>query len=68
MTQILGRIENAAGRDGDVELLESLCSGIFGRCFCALGDAAVMALRGALKNFREEFLHHITHRKCMVSD
>jgi NADH-quinone oxidoreductase subunit F len=67
MTQILKRIEDGQGREGDVELLESLCTGIFGRCFCALGDAAVMALRGALKNFREEFLYHITDKKCMVS-
>ncbi len=67
MTQILKRIEDGQGREGDVELLESLCTGIFGRCFCALGDAAVMALRGALQNFREEFLYHITDKKCMVS-
>ena len=67
MTQILWRLENGEGKDGDVELLESLCTGIFGRCFCALGDAAVMALRGALTNFREEFIYHIEHKKCMVS-
>lgn len=66
MTQVLKRLEYGHGREGDVELLESLCTGIFGRCFCALGDAAVMALRGALKNFREEFLYHITNKKCMV--
>jgi NADH-quinone oxidoreductase subunit F len=67
MTQILWRLENGEGRAGDVELLESLCTGIFGRCFCALGDAAVMALRGALEHFREEFFYHIEHKKCMVS-
>jgi NADH-quinone oxidoreductase subunit F len=67
MTQILWRLENGEGREGDVELLESLCTGIFGRCFCALGDAAVMALRGALKHFRDEFLYHIEHKTCMVS-
>jgi NADH-quinone oxidoreductase subunit F len=67
MTQILKRIEDGQGREGDVELLESLCTGIFGRCFCALGDAAVLALRGALQNFREEFLYHITNKKCIVS-
>jgi NADH-quinone oxidoreductase subunit F len=67
MTQILWRLENGEGREGDVELLESLCTGIFGRCFCALGDAAVMALRGALAHFKEEFLYHIEHKKCMVS-
>ncbi len=67
MTQILRRLEYGEGRQGDVELLESLCTGIFGRCFCALGDAAVMALRGALKHFKEEFLYHIEHKRCMVS-
>lgn len=66
MTQILLRLENGEGRKGDVELLESLCTGIFGRCFCALGDAAVMALRGALAHFKEEFHYHIEHGKCLV--
>ncbi|RJQ80062.1 MAG: NADH oxidoreductase (quinone) subunit F [Desulfobacteraceae bacterium] len=67
MTQILKRIEDGKGRPGDVELLESLCTGIFGRCFCALGEAAVMALRGALKYFKEEFYDHIAQKKCTVS-
>ena len=67
MTQILWRLEHGEGREGDVELLESLCTGIFGRCFCALGDAAVMALRGSLAHFKEEFFYHIEHKKCVVS-
>jgi NADH-quinone oxidoreductase subunit F len=67
MTQVLRRIEYGEGREGDVELLESLCTGIFGRCFCALGEAAVLALRGALKNFKEEFYYHIEHKECMAS-
>jgi NADH-quinone oxidoreductase subunit F len=60
-------MEHGEGRPGDVELLESLCDNIFGRTFCPLGDGAVMALRGALKHFREEFVYHIEHKKCMVS-
>ncbi len=67
MTNILKRIEGGGGRPGDVELLESLCTNIFGRTFCPLGDGAVMALRGVLKNFRDEFQYHIDHKKCMVS-
>ncbi|GMR04552.1 MAG: NADH-quinone oxidoreductase subunit NuoF [Thermodesulfobacteriota bacterium] len=66
LTNILKRIEYGKGRPGDVELIESLCTNIFGRTFCPLGDGAVMALRGALKHFREEFLYHITNKKCMV--
>lgn len=67
LTNILKRIEYGNGRPGDVELLESLCTNIFGRTFCPLGDGAVMALRGALKNFRDEFQYHIDHKRCMVS-
>jgi hypothetical protein len=26
-----------------------------------------MALRGALKNFKEEFYFHAAHKRCMVS-
>jgi len=64
MTQILKRIEEGRGREGDVELLESLCKGISGNCFCALGDAAVMALRGAMKYFKQEFYDHIAGEGC----
>ena len=66
VTNILGRLENGDGRAGDVELLESLCTNIFGRTFCPLADGAVMALRGAMKNFREEFLYHEKNKRCMV--
>ncbi|MBI5328806.1 MAG: NADH-quinone oxidoreductase subunit NuoF [Deltaproteobacteria bacterium] len=64
--KVLHRIEHGQGKDGDVELLEKLCGNIFGRTFCPLGDGAVMALRGALKNFKEEFLYHVKNKRCMV--
>ena len=67
LTRVLGRIEHGEGKPGDVELLESLCTNIFGRTFCPLGDGAVMALRGFVKNFRDEFQFHIDHKRCMVS-
>lgn len=64
--KVLKRLEYGEGRGGDIELLESLCVGIFGRTFCPLGDGAVMALRGAIKNFRAEFEYHVDHKQCMV--
>jgi len=67
MTNVLKRVEYGEGRPGDVELLEDLCANIFGRTFCPLGDGAVMALRGALKNFRDEFVYHVEKKGCMVS-
>ena len=66
MTNVLKRVEYGEGRPGDVELLEDLCASIFGRTFCPLGDGAVMALRGALKNFRDEFVYHVEKKGCMV--
>lgn len=67
LTKVLKRIENGEGVPGDLDLLDGICNNIFGRTFCPLGDGAVMALRGALKNFREEFQYHIDHKRCMVS-
>lgn len=64
--KVLHRIEHGKAQEGDVELLESLCTNIFGRTFCPLGDGAVMALRGALKNFRDEFEFHVKNKRCMV--
>ena len=53
--KILRRIEAGDGAPGDVEQLEMLCGGIFGKSFCALGDGAAWALGAALKHFRHEF-------------
>lgn len=67
LTRILKRLEDGEGRDGDVKELERLCTNIFGRTFCPLGDGAVMSLRGALKHFRDEFVYHEQHKKCIVA-
>ncbi len=66
MTKVLHRIEYGEGRKDDLELLDSLCTNIFGRTFCPLGDGAVMALRGVVKNFRDEFEYHLNSKECMV--
>ena len=67
LTRVLKRIEHGEGRPGDLDLLDGICNNIFGRTFCPLGDGAVMALRGSLNNFREEFQYHIDHKRCMAS-
>ncbi|MBI5345504.1 MAG: NADH-quinone oxidoreductase subunit NuoF [Deltaproteobacteria bacterium] len=66
LTNILKRLEDGEGRPGDVDLMDGLCANIFGRTFCPLGDGAVMALRGAIKNFRDEFIYHAVNKRCMV--
>ncbi|MEO5327541.1 MAG: NADH-quinone oxidoreductase subunit NuoF [Magnetococcus sp. THC-1_WYH] len=66
MAQIVTRIEAGGGRAGDIELLEELCGNISGKTICALGDAAAMPVAGAIRAFREEFVYHVEHGRCMV--
>jgi NADH-quinone oxidoreductase subunit F len=64
--RLIERIEHGKGRKEDLDLLESVAFNIKGRTICALGDAAAMPVEGMLKHFRDEFVHHIEHRRCMV--
>ena len=64
--RMVDRIEHGHGRPEDVDLLNSVADNIQGRTICALGDAAAMPVRAMIKNFREEFVHHIEHKTCMV--
>ena len=50
----------------DLALLDSVADNIKGRTICALGDAAAMPVQGMLKHFRDEFVHHVEHKTCLV--
>jgi NADH-quinone oxidoreductase subunit F len=64
--RVVQRIEAGQGRLEDIELLNSVADNIQGRTICALGDAAAMPVRAFIKHFREEFVHHIEHKTCVV--
>jgi NADH-quinone oxidoreductase subunit F len=64
--RMVDRIEHGQGRMEDIELLGSVADNIMGRTICALGDAAAMPVRGMIKHFRDEFVHHVEHKRCMV--
>jgi NADH-quinone oxidoreductase subunit F len=64
--RMMHRIENGQGRPEDIDLLNSVADNIMGRTICALGDAAAMPVRGFIKHYRDEFVHHIEHKTCMV--
>ena len=64
--RMVDRIEHGKGRPEDLALLDSVADNIKGRTICALGDAAAMPVQGMLKHFRDEFAHHIEHKRCMV--
>ena len=64
--RLVNRIEHGQGKVDDLTLLDSVAENIMGRTICALGDAAAMPVRGMLKHFRDEFVHHVEHKTCMV--
>lgn len=65
--EIIHRIEHGHGRAGDLELLDSIGNQMAGRTICALADAAVFPVRSFTKHFKDEFEHHIEHKKCKVN-
>jgi len=68
MYLILKRIEEGGGREEDLDLLLQICDNIAGKSFCPLGDAAIGPVRSSVQKFREEYLYHIHHGRCMVGE
>jgi NADH-quinone oxidoreductase subunit F len=66
--RMVDRIEHGRGKPEDLEMLNSVADNIQGRTICALGDAAAMPVRAFIKHYRDEFQHHIDHKKCLVPD
>jgi NADH-quinone oxidoreductase subunit F len=64
--RMVDRIEHGKGRAEDLALLDNVADNIKGRTICALGDAAAMPVQGMLKHFRDEFVFHIEHKRCVV--
>lgn len=68
MMQILERIVQGNGQEGDLDLLLDITKQIDGRSFCGLGDAAAWPVAAALRVFPEEFEYYIKHGKSMVEN
>ncbi|HLR12677.1 MAG TPA: NADH-quinone oxidoreductase subunit NuoF [Burkholderiaceae bacterium] len=65
--RVVHRIEHGQGRPEDLELLDSVAFNMMGRTICALADAAAMPVRSFIKHFRDEFVHHIENKECVVA-
>ncbi|HEX2827890.1 MAG TPA: NADH-quinone oxidoreductase subunit NuoF [Burkholderiales bacterium] len=66
--RMVDRIEHGRGKSEDLAMLNDVADNIQGRTICALGDAAAMPVRAFIKHYRDEFQHHIDHKKCLVPD
>jgi NADH:ubiquinone oxidoreductase subunit F (NADH-binding)/(2Fe-2S) ferredoxin/Pyruvate/2-oxoacid:ferredoxin oxidoreductase delta subunit len=61
---ILNRICEGKGREGDIELLEELCEEIISTSLCGLGQGAPMPVVSTLRFFRQEYEAHIQEKRC----
>ena len=64
MLEILERITNGEGKDGDIELLEELAVKIKDGSLCGLGQTAPNPVLTTIKYFRNEYEDHIYHKRC----
>ncbi len=64
MLEILERITQGDGREGDIELLEELGESIKETAICGLGQTAPNPVLNMIKNFREEYEEHIKYKYC----
>jgi NADH-quinone oxidoreductase subunit F len=65
--RMVNRIEHGKGRLEDLDKLVSVSDNIAGRTICALGDAAALPVKSFIHHFRDEFVHHIEHKRCLVN-
>ena len=64
MLEVLTRIVDGKGKDGDIELLEELAARVKNSSLCGLGQTAPNPVMTTLKYFRAEYEAHIHNRKC----
>jgi NAD-dependent dihydropyrimidine dehydrogenase PreA subunit len=64
MLEILTRITEGYGEDGDIEKLERLATTIGQTSLCGLGQAAPNPVVSTIKHFREEYEAHIYNKAC----
>ncbi|WFR59267.1 NADH-quinone oxidoreductase subunit NuoF [Anaerocolumna sp. AGMB13025] len=64
MLEILERIVEGKGEDGDIELLLELADTISATALCGLGKTAALPVISTIKNFREEYEAHIYEKRC----
>jgi len=64
--KVLTRIENGEGRPEDVDLLSRVAGQMNnGMTICVLADGAAAPLLSSVAKFRDEFLYHVEHKRCL---
>ncbi|MBR6472133.1 MAG: NADH-quinone oxidoreductase subunit NuoF [Firmicutes bacterium] len=64
LLEILTRITEGEGRDGDIELLQELATKVMQGSLCGLGQTAPNPVLSTIRHFRNEYEDHIYNKKC----
>lgn len=64
MLDILTDITEGRGQQGDIELLEELCSFVIDGSLCALGGTAPNPVLTTIRYFKDEYEAHILEKRC----
>jgi NADH-quinone oxidoreductase subunit F len=64
MLEIVTRITQGEGEEGDIERLEELCENVRASALCGLGQTSVNPVLSTLRHFRDEYEAHIREKRC----
>ena len=64
MLEILNRITNGEGKEGDIELLQQMGQTIKDSSLCGLGQTAPNPVLSTINHFRDEYIAHIRDKIC----
>lgn len=64
MLEILERITEGKGEEGDIEKLELLAKNIKASALCGLGQTAPNPILSTLRYFKDEYIAHVKDKKC----
>ncbi|MBR5992090.1 MAG: NADH-quinone oxidoreductase subunit NuoF [Clostridia bacterium] len=68
MLEILGRIVEGKGEEGDIEKLEELCVAVKDGALCGLGQTAPNPVLTTIRYFRDEMEAHINEKRCPAGE
>ncbi len=68
MLEILERLVNGNGKEGDIEKLESLAMNIKRSSLCGLGQTAPNPVLSTIKYYRDEYEAHIKEKRCPAGE
>ena len=68
LLEMLTKITEGNGEEGDIEKLEDLCVNIQKASVCGLGQTAPNPVLSTIKYFRDEYKEHIENKQCRAGE